>query len=233
MKLAHELKRLGRHTAVYGLGGMVSRVLAVLLLPLYTHYLPEERVREGRDDHGADGGARDPAPARDLERVLPLLLRRAGDLAQAHRRPHVVLVHDGHGHARPRDRHDLRAADRAPARSRQPQREPRDRRRVGLWAQTNYQQLTALFRVEERSTAFAIASVTNVFLTILATILFVAVWQKGAIGLIVGNFTGTLLVYFALVAYRFEQLGLQFDRTLFRRMQKFGMPLVPLRSRCG
>src|SRR5713226_276009 len=37
--LATELKRLARHSAVYGLGGLVSRILAVLLLPLYTHYL--------------------------------------------------------------------------------------------------------------------------------------------------------------------------------------------------
>ena len=40
MKLADELKRLGRHSAIYGLGGLVSRILATLLLPLYTHYLP-------------------------------------------------------------------------------------------------------------------------------------------------------------------------------------------------
>jgi O-antigen/teichoic acid export membrane protein len=58
-------------------------------------------------------------------------------------------------------------------------------------------------------------------------VLFVAVFHWGAIGLIVGNFTGTLVVYLALVLYRTEQLGLEFDRDLFRRMQKFGMPLVP------
>src|SRR6185312_13388955 len=40
MKLSHELRRLGRHSAIYGLGGLVSRILATLLLPLYTHYLP-------------------------------------------------------------------------------------------------------------------------------------------------------------------------------------------------
>jgi O-antigen/teichoic acid export membrane protein len=40
MRLSHELRRLGRHSAVYGLGGLVSRILATLLLPLYTHYLP-------------------------------------------------------------------------------------------------------------------------------------------------------------------------------------------------
>src|SRR3954462_1279959 len=40
MKLGHELKRLGKHSAIYGLDGLVSRILATLLLPLYTHYLP-------------------------------------------------------------------------------------------------------------------------------------------------------------------------------------------------
>src|SRR5689334_17678841 len=40
MKLGQELKRLGRHSAVYGLGGLVSRILATILLPLYTNYLP-------------------------------------------------------------------------------------------------------------------------------------------------------------------------------------------------
>src|SRR5881275_53795 len=37
--LGAQLKRLLRHTAIYGLGGLVSRILAVLLLPLYTSYL--------------------------------------------------------------------------------------------------------------------------------------------------------------------------------------------------
>jgi len=58
-------------------------------------------------------------------------------------------------------------------------------------------------------------------------VLFVAVFHWGAVGLVVGNFTGTLTVYLVLLAYRYEQLGLEFDRTLFRNMQTFGMPLVP------
>ena len=39
MALSGQLKRLGKHSAIYGLGGLVSRILAVFLLPLYTHYL--------------------------------------------------------------------------------------------------------------------------------------------------------------------------------------------------
>ena len=33
------LKELLRHSAIYGLGSIVARVLGVLLLPLYTRYL--------------------------------------------------------------------------------------------------------------------------------------------------------------------------------------------------
>src|SRR5881397_2513484 len=34
------MRRLARHSAIYGIGGLVSRILATILLPLYTHYLP-------------------------------------------------------------------------------------------------------------------------------------------------------------------------------------------------
>ena len=98
---------------------------------------------------------------------------------------------------------------------------------VLLWAQMNYEQLTSLFRVEERSVSYVAATLANVIITVVATILLVAVWHKGAIGVIVGNFTGTLAVYFVLLGYRRFQLGLEFDRGLFRQMQRFGLPLVP------
>jgi O-antigen/teichoic acid export membrane protein len=98
---------------------------------------------------------------------------------------------------------------------------------VVLWAQMNYEQLTALFRVEQRPQAFVVASLANVALTIGATLLLVVVLEKGPLGVIVGNFSGTLLVYLALLGYRREQLGLQLDRRLLREMNRFGMPLVP------
>ena len=37
--LGAQLKRLGKHSAIYGLGGLVQRILAVLLLPVYTRFL--------------------------------------------------------------------------------------------------------------------------------------------------------------------------------------------------
>src|SRR5437764_6229078 len=37
--LAQQIKRLASQSLIYGLGGLISRVLSVLLLPLYTSYL--------------------------------------------------------------------------------------------------------------------------------------------------------------------------------------------------
>src|SRR5205814_5243541 len=39
LSLTFQIRRLARHSAIYGIGGILSRVLAVLLLPLYTSYL--------------------------------------------------------------------------------------------------------------------------------------------------------------------------------------------------
>jgi O-antigen/teichoic acid export membrane protein len=91
----------------------------------------------------------------------------------------------------------------------------------------NYEQLTSLFRVEERSVAYVTASLANIGLTIGATLILVVRLDAGPLGVIVGGFTGTLLVYVVLLAYRREQLGLQFDRSLLREMNRFGLPLVP------
>ena len=68
----------------------------------------------------------------------------------------------------------------------------------GLWATMNYDQLTALFRVEERSVSYSIASLANVLLTVGATIFLVVSLDKGPLGVIVGNFTGTLAIYLVL-----------------------------------
>ena len=91
----------------------------------------------------------------------------------------------------------------------------------------NYEQLTAVFRVEERSGLFVLASLANIAVTVGASLLLIVVCDQGALGLIVGNFTGTLAVYLVLLGYRRAQLGLQFSRPLLREMNRFGIPLVP------
>jgi O-antigen/teichoic acid export membrane protein len=226
MRLGQELRRLGRHSAIYGLGGLVSRILATLLLPLYTHYLPPGSY--GRVELVTAATAvlaivlqlgiasaffRFYFDAKaDTEKLTVIRTSFWFTMAMSTVGLVLGLVFAGpisHWLGLGHDPMLVRAGA------------------VGLWAQTNYQQLTALFRVEERSTQYAMASVANVLITVAAMVLFVAVFHWGAVGLVVGNFTGTLAVYVVLLAYRNEQLGLEFDTGLLRKMQQFGMPLVP------
>jgi len=220
------MRRLVRHSAIYGLGGILSRLLAVLLLPLYTAYL-----------HTRGFGKIETVTA--LTTVLVIVLgagissaffRFYFDSKDEERRVLIVRTSFwftmgmatvglviGLAFATP-IAHLLRLGNdpwlvRAAA--------------VGLWAQMNYSQLTNLFRVEERSVQFVVASVANILITVGATVLLVVGLHKGPTGAVVGNFIGTLAVYLVLLGYRRYQLGLQFDRDLLRQMNHFGLPLVP------
>ena len=224
--LAGRLRQLAGQSAVYGLGGLVSRLLAVLLLPLYTAYLDP-------DDLGKVG------VLIALNAVLVTILR--GGVSSAFFR----FWFDSPDPARQRT--VLRtsfwftmgmatlglvagwifAAPIADALAIEGDTWLVRAQFVGLWAQMNYEQMTAVFRVEQRASRFLAASLANIAITIAATIVLVVGLDEGALGVIVGNFTGTLVVYLALLGYRREQLGLELDRPLLSAMQRFGWPLVP------
>ena len=226
MKLGRELKRLGRHSVIYGLGGLVSRILAVLLLPLYTHYLAPGSF--GRVEILTSASAVAVIVLR--MGISTAFFRFYFDHKDAVRRLAVVRTSFWFTMTMATLGLVLALVFAAPiSRALQLGHHPELVRAaaIGFWAQMNFEQITSLFRVEERSIAFALASIANVLITIAATVVLVVVFHKGALGLLVGNFVGTLSVYLVLLAYRREQLGLQFDRELFRGMQRFGLPLVP------
>ena len=225
--LGGQITRLAQHSAIYGLGGLVSRFVALLLLPLYTRYLTP-----------ADYGAVETLVA--LAAILATILRLGiasaffrfyFDSTDAAHRLRVVrtsfwftmtmatiglvvgLALAGQISEWLFDTDDRTTLVRMAF--------------VLLWAQMNFEQMTALFRVEERAVAFTVATLANLVITVAATVVFVVVLDWGATGVIAGNFTGTLAVYAALLVYRHEQLGLTLDRPLLRRMNRFGLPLVP------
>src|SRR5439155_192671 len=153
-----------RHSAIYGLGSIVARIIGVLLLPLYTRYLSP-----------SDYGLIETLVA--LSAVLTALVAQGMksaffrfyfDSAEPERRHLVVrtafwyvmvastavtvagivlapqvswLLFGTHSH-----RGLVSAAF------------------IGLWAALNYEQMTSLFRVEQRSTAYVTATLANVLL---------------------------------------------------------------------
>ena len=182
MTLGAQMRRLGKHSAIYGLGGIVSRVIAVFLLPLYTRYLEPS-------DFGAVG------LLVGLSAVLVTILRAgissaffrfyfdaaddAGRLlvlrtsfwftmasATAGLAAGVLLAEPIADLLTLDDANLVRAAF------------------VGIWAQMNYEQLTALFRVEERSGLFVLASLANIAVTIGTTRVLVVGYEQGVTSIV-------------------------------------------------
>ena len=226
MSLAFQIRRLARHSAIYGLGGILSRLLAVFLLPLYTSYLGTKGFGKIEIVTAlstvlvivlsagiSSAFFRFYFDSKDPERRV-LIVRTSFWFTMAMATVGLVL---GCVLATP-IAHLLKLGDdpwlvRAGA--------------VGLWAQMNYSQLTNLFRVEERSVQFVIASVANILITVGMTVLLVVGLHKGADGRGRRQLRRHARVYLVLLGYRRYQLGLQFDRKLLREMNRFGLPLVP------
>ena len=159
--IGRRLGELARHSAVYWFGSLVSRFIAVLLLPLYTRYLSPA-------DYGLietlialsavltvllAAGVKsaffrfyfDEADEAGKRRVIrtsfwfTMAMGTAGLVAGlALAAPISEFLFDTGDHA-----NLVRASF------------------VGLWAHVNYEQMTSLFRVEERSVSYIIATLIN------------------------------------------------------------------------
>ncbi len=98
----------------------------------------------------------------------------------------------------------------------------------GLWVSMNYDVLSRIYRIERRAKTWVQFSILNVALTIVLTLFLVVVLDEGAMGLLVGNFGGTLLVYIILVALRHETIGVRrFHTSTLRELLVFSLPLMP------
>jgi O-antigen/teichoic acid export membrane protein len=221
------LKELLRHSALYGLGNLVARLVSVALLPLYTRYLTP-----------ADYGLIETLVA--LAAVLTALVAQAMksaffrfyfDSADDERRRRVILTAFWYvmGAATGVLVAGVVFAGTLSSLlfSTASHRDLVMAAFVGLWAAMNYEQMTSMFRVEKRASAYVVATLANLTVTVTATVLLVVVYEQGPLGVIVGNFTGTLLVYAGLLVHRRGVLGFAFDRPLYRSMTRYGLPLVP------
>lgn len=99
---------------------------------------------------------------------------------------------------------------------------------VWFWFSTFYELLLALYRVEERAGAYALATTLNVVITVGLTLWLVIGRDEGAKGLVLGNATGTAIVVAGLFAIhtlagRIPGPGLP----LAAPMLRFGLPTVP------
>ena len=98
---------------------------------------------------------------------------------------------------------------------------------LGLWTLTLWEYALTLLRVDERARAYFGLTVANVLATIPVTVYLVVVADEGAAGILLGTF-GTGAVFLAgLLWQQRRRLSLAFDPGLLRRMTRFGLPTMP------
>ena len=99
---------------------------------------------------------------------------------------------------------------------------------TGLWVSMNFDIVTGIYRIERRPSAFVVYSLINVAITVVMTILLVVYTHHEAAGLMIGNFSGTYITYVLMVIARRDMVGFRlFDRELLKRMLHFSVPLIP------
>src|SRR5512132_4332936 len=97
----------------------------------------------------------------------------------------------------------------------------------GLWVFTMFEFLTALFRIDERAKAYFAFTVSNVLVTLQITVWLVVGEDKGASGLLWGQYgTGAVFLAGLVIAQR-HRLAVVPDFALWRRMLRWGLPTMP------
>jgi O-antigen/teichoic acid export membrane protein len=223
------LKRLLRVLAAYQLPDIVSKFVAVGLLPVYTHYIHppgygevellangvifvsivvrfgiiEAFLRYHYTD--TDQGRRD-ALARRAVAFLLLTTTLVAAIAAGAAAPlsRLVLGHVPHG-----TELFLIAV-------------------LGLWSFSNLELAYGLLRVDERVRTYATASLINVALTITASVVLVVGFGLGARGLLLANYGASTVVLLGLWwSYRGRLLGARGRAERLPALMRFGLPTVP------
>ncbi len=97
----------------------------------------------------------------------------------------------------------------------------------GLWVLTLHEYLLTLFRLEERARAFFIVTIANVLVAIALTVVLVVGEDEGARGLLLGSYVSGAAFVLGLIVVHRRRLSLRIERPLLRRMLRFGLPTMP------
>ena len=97
----------------------------------------------------------------------------------------------------------------------------------GLWVLTMWEFMLTLFRLEERARAYFLTTILNVLAAIALTVVLVVGLEEGARGLLLGSYAAGAAFVLVLIALQWRRLSLRFDRGLMRRLFRFGLPTMP------
>ncbi len=225
------LRRLASTGAAYTAASILSKVIAVLLLPLYTRYLTTPDYGRAEVMFAAVVTASIVVRFGLIEAVLRFYYADGED-------PRRVVSSSFAGlfwlstvgalvalpFAKPLseallDPHSARAAQSG-----------LELTRIaigGLWVLTMFEFMLTLYRLEEQARAYFVVTLLNVVASIALTVVLVVGAGEGARGLLVGSYASGAVFVVALIALRWRSLSLRFEPPLMRRMFRFGLPTMP------
>jgi O-antigen/teichoic acid export membrane protein len=97
---------------------------------------------------------------------------------------------------------------------------------LGLWAFTNLEMAYALLRVEERRREYVVAGIVNILLTVALTVTLVVILDKGARGYVLGNYGASAVVLLGLWVLHRDRVSFRPPRRTVALL-RFGGPTVP------
>jgi len=225
------LRRLATTGAAYTAASILSKLIAVALLPLYTRYL-------STSDYGAAEVMFAAVVSASIVVRLGLIEALLRFYYKGGERPDEVVATSFAAlfwvssaaalialpFAGPIADALLTAEEAAKVAS------PAELGRIaigGLWVLTMVEYLLTLFRLEERARAYFVTTIVNVLAAIGLTVVLVVGRGEGARGLLLGSYVSGAAVALALIAVNWRRLSLRVDLALLRRMTRFGLPTMP------
>jgi O-antigen/teichoic acid export membrane protein len=97
----------------------------------------------------------------------------------------------------------------------------------GLWVLTMWEFMLTLFRLDERARAFFATTILNVIAAIALTVVLVVGRDEGARGLLIGSYASGAVFVVVLIALQWRRLSLWPEPALLRRLFRFGLPTMP------
>ncbi|HTR75637.1 MAG TPA: lipopolysaccharide biosynthesis protein [Solirubrobacterales bacterium] len=97
----------------------------------------------------------------------------------------------------------------------------------GLWIATLFEYLLTLYRLDERARAYFTITMANVVATIGLTVVLVVGVGDGARGLLLGSYVVGGVFVLAMIFEQRRRLTLVVDAPLLRRLLRFGLPTMP------
>jgi O-antigen/teichoic acid export membrane protein len=218
------LRRLATTGAAYTAASIVSKLIAVALLPLYTRYLTRTDYGYAEVMFAAIVTASIVVRLGLIEALLRFYYKDGEDPARVVSSTFAALFWLATAAA-------LVALPFAEPISELLLTEPAaDLGRIaigGLWVSTMFEFLLTLFRLEERARAFFVTTMLSVLSAIGLTVILVVGAGEGARGLLLGSYISGAAFVLGLIWVHRKRLSLRFELPLLQRLLRFGLPTMP------